>query len=233
MKCKSPKCHRVAAKAKHGYCELHAKLHGVTNPYIPAADAARVVRGLVDGGVPGDSITAATGVDRHAIAGLRRGTQNWVRRSVAQRLRAFAESPEADRWRYYPLWRAQRRLRSLMAAGWRQQRLAAALGVSQTTVSYIVTGKHGDLPHTLHMRVCALFDAHKMDAVTSPHWSTVRNGWVPPLWWDDIDDPEEQPGKTHCRVCHRPSTRALGMCSSCRARAYREEKKQQQKGKTA
>lgn len=49
--------------------------------------------------------------------------------------------------------------------------------------------------------------------------------------WDDIDDPGEQPGVTHCLRCHRNGEVLVdGLCGRCRnhdaVRRYKQRKQQ-------
>ena len=68
------------------------------------------------------------------------------------------------------------------------------------------------------------YRAHFNAPVQEPSLSARRAGWVPPMWWDDIDDPDEQPGVSHCVECHRPlKTTRSPLCKPCRKAEYRAE----------
>lgn len=90
---------------------------------------------------------------------------------------------------------SQRRLRALMAIGHSEGDLAAALGWTRRAVSGLVSGEH-DLTRAskaqavsnLYERLCTTAG----DSRRARSWAQ-RRGWAPPLAWDDIDDPTENP----------------------------------------
>jgi hypothetical protein len=90
---------------------------------------------------------------------------------------------------------SRRRLRALMAIGYSEGDLAAALGWSRRTVSGLVAGEH-DL--TRASKAQAISDVYERlcgtagDSQRARRWAQ-RRGWAPPLAWDDIDDPAENP----------------------------------------
>lgn len=104
-----------------------------------------------------------------------------------------------------------RRLQALFALGWTSTDLAARLGVGNARIGHLATdGRQQRVLRTTAAQVAALYDELCMtipqdpDILPSPRHCrvhdrqrriAVRNGWVPPLAWDDIDDPDEQPGE--------------------------------------
>lgn len=227
MKCKTPTCHRRRTHyAKHGYCELHARYHKVTNSFISARYCIRLVQHLHQQGVSISEISRGSSVDRGTIALLNREAQGKVRQSVQRKLVTYAANLNLDEVRAHPVWPTARRLQALQAAGWSQYGLAEALGSSQPVICGYTHGVQEAVPPGLARRVNDLYREHETDPVGTPTCAAKQAGWVPPMWWDDIDDPEELPGKTHCRVCHRANIHAHGMCQACSSRAYREAKNQ-------
>lgn len=90
-----------------------------------------------------------------------------------------------------------RRLQALQAIGYGYPRLAIETGISEKTLRnptyrgqwvYRVTA---DAVATVYERLC-------MTPLDGPYARRSRNmaaakGWMPPLAWDDIDDPDERP----------------------------------------
>lgn len=100
-----------------------------------------------------------------------------------------------------PVTGTQRRIQALMHLGWSQVELGRRLGVSQSQVSLLIRQRRSVTKNT-HARVSALFEALCLQippATTKGQRVSVnktralarRNGWLPPLAWDDIDsDPD-------------------------------------------
>lgn len=94
---------------------------------------------------------------------------------------------------------AARRLRALQAIGWTERQLAAQLGITQATLSLIVTTRRYILPRTGEL-VINLFDRLQSTPTTllvPRHWEAQRRELPPPLAWDEetIDDPAAQPAE--------------------------------------
>lgn len=100
----------------------------------------------------------------------------------------------------------QRRLKALMALGWTQSDIAAELGITASRVGFI-TNKYPRVYRQTAQAVSELYDRWSMivPADTGPRRRghnmrheiarrmAARKGWLPPLAWDDIDDPDEDP----------------------------------------
>lgn len=218
--CRKPTCTRVAQPARHGYCEIHARAHQVENPNIDATQATRKVEHLLANGWTTNLIATQAGVSKWSVQELAKHRSKQVRKRTHDRLQAVPDTPPT----LPPAWRTQRRLRSLQAAGWTQQELGRRLSLSQTTLSAITIGKHPYVTRKVARLVDEFYRAHFNTPVQEPSLSARRAGWVPPMWWDDIDDPDEQPGVSHCTVCHRPlATARSPLCKPCRKAKYRAE----------
>lgn len=99
---------------------------------------------------------------------------------------------------------ARRRLEALAVNGWSTPALAAVSGLSRWTLDG-VHGRRWVNPGT-HRAVCRLFDrlwdkpapcdtpSRKISAARAT-LTARRNGWLPALAWDDIDDPAETPDR--------------------------------------
>lgn len=100
----------------------------------------------------------------------------------------------------------KRRIQSLVALGWSLSELSRRAGWTRSLAALILT-REGPL-HQKTVRQCAdLYEqlsnelpphATKEDRInyTRARNLAARNGWLPPIWWDNLDDPNEQPA-TH------------------------------------
>jgi hypothetical protein len=92
-----------------------------------------------------------------------------------------------------------RRLQALAWAGWGASRLGVELGVTHTAVEIWRAGRADVRPETA-ARIAALYDRlwnatpPSRSGATRAHNHAVRNGWLPPLAWDEdtIDDPNAE-----------------------------------------
>lgn len=98
----------------------------------------------------------------------------------------------------------QRRLQALMALGWSSTEIAAAAGLPHRNhVLRILNGQKGKptlwVERKTHQWVCEVYEALSMSFSDSPYSARTRawaqrQGFLPPLAWDNPDDPSEQPG---------------------------------------
>jgi len=93
----------------------------------------------------------------------------------------------------------RRRLQALMAIGWDQHSLAVEVGVTNTRISNLVRGINPEVTSHTAARVARVYDRLSMTArdgtKAARYARTVarRQGWPPPLGWDDIDTDVEPP----------------------------------------
>lgn len=105
---------------------------------------------------------------------------------------------------------AIRRIRALQAIGWDLARIAAAGGwAAKGNVLSIL--KQDTILASTHDRIDAAYEA--LSGTPGPSIRSrrrgEREGWAPPLAWDDIDSPTEQPsGVAASVVVHERSVRA-------------------------
>ncbi len=88
-----------------------------------------------------------------------------------------------------------RRLQALAALGYPWVALAPRLHVSPTRVRQLADVVDGVVHRDTAAKVSAVFTELAATPGPSKYARTVaaRNGWVPPLAWDDIDDPAAEP----------------------------------------
>jgi transcriptional regulator with XRE-family HTH domain len=123
-----------------------------------------------------------------------------------------AEKARIDKWcrlqaakavpRRFPSVGTRRRLQALAAIGWSAEELGARLGITAQALRR--TRSHeGPVERRTHERVIALYDEISMTPGPSKRARSlaVRNGWAPPLAWDDdaLDDPNAEPAHTTAR----------------------------------
>lgn len=203
-KCERSKCTYVARTrglcAKHYTQELKLRtaagqwIPGIVDPQ-PMRDHVAALRGK---GLGLRRIADLAGVHvdglRHS---LRRTTvyAYTAARVMSVPIPATAIEASFDGARVAPIGTA-RRLQALIALGHSQRSVAARLGMEETNLSALVYGKQGQVSAGTARRVAAVFDQM---AATPGNCSrslnrAAKQGWVPPLAWDDdIDDPAARP----------------------------------------
>lgn len=114
-----------------------------------------------------------------------------------------------------------RRIHALVAIGWSMEHQAERLGINKR----VIQGFAAKSPETrtrvaTAKRYADLYDELHMTPGPSQRARLIakRKGWMPPLAWDDIDDPGEQPnlrGRPICQIagCRHPS-HSLNLCRS-------------------
>lgn len=170
------------------------KAYGQWQPEERWADIAPVRQHLLDlqaAGVGADAIAKHAQVGRQTVQKIRNGTQGRVSRPVADRLLAVT-SKHADK---LPVWPVARRLQALNALGYTARRMATDLGFTEEVLSDLLGGKRTYVLRPTTNKVAAYYEARHMTpgGNTFSVNSARRRGYLPPLAWDDIDDPNEQP----------------------------------------
>ncbi|MER6844781.1 hypothetical protein [Streptomyces platensis] len=90
-----------------------------------------------------------------------------------------------------------RRLRALFALGHSRDELARLVGVTPTSISNLVGGEYNTVRVGVAAAVRAAYDGLSMTvgSSTKNRLRAAREGWAPPLAWDedDLDNPEAGP----------------------------------------
>lgn len=134
-------------------------------------------------------------------------------------------------WRYdrahgrtyrVPALGARRRLRALMAIGWDMRTVAAMLGRHDRLDGIVRSNStQQTVTRALDRRIRVLYD--RLSATPGPsefaRGAARTHGYAPPLAWDNIDDPDEQPsgvaGKPRCSISHCDGeVKARGWCNA-------------------
>lgn len=92
---------------------------------------------------------------------------------------------------------ARRRLRALSAIGWTSQNIADAGGLKLATVERVRAGQYDRIGSKLFESIQAVYEVHEMTPrvgryAVRARRAAARKGWLPPLAWNDIDDPREK-----------------------------------------
>lgn len=98
----------------------------------------------------------------------------------------------------------QRRLQALVRLGYSWQALGDALGRSDSSAQKLATEPRAFIQRDTYRRVVDVYERlsmtlpvgdtpHKVRAITLARAKAERNGWPPPLAWDDPDNPNERP----------------------------------------
>ena len=210
-------CPNPTRRPSYPYCQKHAEANGYQQPLISTEGARVLIAELRRAGWSHSNIAREAGLGENTITGIMRNPT--MHRRTAEKLLAL-RNVEA-KTRRVQAWPYQRRLRSLQAAGHTGQHLAEALGIPTSTISFIVNGRGDWIARRQAEVIDRYWREHAADPVGAPSIAAKRGGWPVPMWWDDIDDPREKPGVTHCRECHGPDPfRSTGLCNACRSRLW-------------
>lgn len=89
-----------------------------------------------------------------------------------------------------------RRVRALVAVGWRLSDISAAIGVTAPSLSRLVNGKQRSVSVRVARAVRGLYDRaawerRRGDGSDRARAWAASNGWRSAMWWDDIDNDQE------------------------------------------
>jgi hypothetical protein len=171
---------------------------------VPAAPVAAHVRALLDAGMGWVRITRAAHSSSCTLARILNG-QELIRRTAAERILAVKYRPAPGRT--VNATGTRRRIQALMAIGHTITGIAAESGVDHSVIHDILNGA-ANVRGVTYDRIAAAYDwlAGGPPADVRPSAATVsrkraaREGWAPPIAWDDdrIDDPAATPEWTGC-----------------------------------
>lgn len=224
-KCRTPDCARVSCRPD-GWCVPCARKRGKMQPNQNADIARHHLHTLKVKGWTNDAISEATGINLGTLTNLETGHTQHCLNTTVTALRILTTQPVTGVV-YLPAWPTQRRVQSLLAAGHVGRSIAAFVGCAPTMISKLANECGVKVHRDIAVGVQAYWDTHANDPVTTPGFKYRDKPWVTPAWWDNIDDPAEQPGVSHCRRCHRDNIKYSGLCNACvqvRVKARRRER---------
>lgn len=200
----------ATARSEHQTRVDKAKAYGRYDRYVDAEPVREHVRSLQAAGMGLKTISAQPGISHGALwklmYGKRRtdGTRepsNRVLRTTADRILAI-EPVAADGARVDQTG-TTRRLQALMAIGWSASRLGERVGILGSNMSDLIHGRR-QVTGATRKTIADLYEQFWDQPPPNVEWRdkisvsrtkrfAERNGWAPPLAWDDIDDPEAAP----------------------------------------
>jgi hypothetical protein len=164
---------------------------------VDAAPVHAHIQSLLDGGMSMNAIREAGGyASRNSLLTVLR--QDTVTPRVARRIMAIRPQHDTRPGAFLDPTGTRRRLQALAVNGWTSRAIAERLGrKEQSTVLDIQSGRAATVRRWTADAVAALYD--ELWDVPGPSVKArahaQRNGWLPPLAWDDdtIDDPAAVP----------------------------------------
>lgn len=166
-------------------------------PPVPTAEAWDILDGWIARGWTAHAIASATGLKPRATQGLlynnQAGHRTAMTRPTANRIVQHRNAwPTTGR---VGATGTTRRLQALSAMGYGLTEVHDLTGLPMMTLSVLRSGGVDGTSPGNHTTVAAAFDQLAMRPGPSnrARIKATREGWVPPLAWDDIDDPTERP----------------------------------------
>lgn len=160
---------------------------------VDAAPAAAHIHALFAGGASHKSIARTVRCGINTVRQIADGTRPEIWASTRNRLLAVESAPDVRL--SVPAIGATRRVRALMALGHPVADIQAAAGISGNLVARLVSGEATGIWARSAVAVGEAYGRLSMTAGASgrSRGRAVREGWAPPLAWDDIDDPRAVP----------------------------------------
>lgn len=191
MKCARPNCPNAASPGRdRGLCTKHYRSSPLRG-YVPVDRTRERLALLRSRGVTVDMIVAS-GISTWGLRLIE--TNHRVQRSTESKMLAIPVPVELiPTGAYINGVGTRRRLQALVAIGWTQRLIGLELGVVQSRVKALT---HQDgVTARVAFEVRDVFDRLSM-TVGPSNQTRIRaaaKGWLPPLAWDDIDNPDEVP----------------------------------------
>lgn len=163
--------------------------------YLDPAPTIAHLKELVAAGYGPCAISVEAGLTKSVVRNLITGRNQYVRRDTRDKLLAVTTrtmSRRANPAAFVPILGTHRRLRALIAMGWRMDDIAAA-GVKNPATTlhqsgrWVTCAKRDEIA-AVYDRLCMTSGPSKINADRA-----VWLEYPPPLAWDDIDDPDEIP----------------------------------------
>lgn len=174
---------------------------------VDPAVARRHVERLLAAGFTVKEVKDRAGVSPRTVYNLLNGRTGSVTAGTMRRLLSVPQPTPDERHvperGYMPRFGAERRIRALVAIGHTLTELSRRTGFTRSNLCGLAHGGYRDRPNvmlqaTTWRRIAAVYDELHMTPGTGRYAKTARtiarrNGWAPPMSWDDIDDPDEVP----------------------------------------
>ena len=186
--CVRPNCTRTVYRGNRntGLCRTHYESSAEYNPRGPAVEipADHIVM-LLNRGYKIRALSLAAGLSQtHLSTALNHGLVS------AETHRKIMDLDPEDA-PTQPAYRATRRLRALMGAGWLQREIQEATGLPRPWLRNISCGTVSDTNNAYFQILKRFYEEHEADPLRPKSRYAGQVRWAPPLAWDDIDDPSE------------------------------------------
>lgn len=161
---------------------------------VPAGPVTAHVQFLVGRGMSCTQISIAAGVARATVANAAAGRNLAFNRTIADKIMTVQPRIVRDTDRV-PFTGTQRRIQALHVIGHGPLSIATATGLSTYNVRVIAHGGRGAITAATYRAVRAAYRELICTPGPSPRArkKAIRLGWLPPIAWDDIDDPNCKP----------------------------------------
>lgn len=186
-----PDCCRIASA--YDRKRRAAKRAGTWKPQVPQERVEEHLNGLLTAGATLPGIAEASGLPLRTLHGIRR--RKWVQGSTADAIFAVDRADAPPRSGHVSVIGASRRVRALAAIGWSLAEQARQLGVVTQQMSQFANETYPTITAANDQTVRGLFErlcGTPGGSVRARNYAQ-RKGWLPPLAWDDLDDPDAVP----------------------------------------
>ena len=172
---------------------------GISHSLTDRQEALRGVQSLYEEGFGIPALADTLGIHERYLGDVLRGRMTQVRGTTAHRLQSITRSmvlEKANDSFYVPAIGSRRRVEALMCLGWSQAQIdetAEALHGVRLHVNALYRSK--SVRANRHRRMAEVYEQLALRPGPSAQVKnrSLARGYAPPLAWDDIDDPNEEP----------------------------------------
>ncbi|MCV7255637.1 hypothetical protein H7J86_26080 [Mycobacterium hackensackense] len=194
----SPRCKNIAVRSKRGMCRKHYEAWIAINQPVDAEIVRAHINRLRAANLGYGRIAELSDCGQSTIRDISQGTRRYSYAPVARAI--LAVNPDVARPAKMNPIGAIRRTQAMVAHGFTEQQIGAAISVRQCNLWKYVQGTASWVRPATHDRIDAAFQtlcAQPMPAGWVPDRARRRaqkRGYVPAFaWGDDIDDPAAVP----------------------------------------
>lgn len=167
-------------------------------------EALERLKGWVEAGYSDRTIASMTGVHERTLAPIRKailaGRTRHMEHVTADKILSAKNTPTGNGW--IPSLGTVRRLQALTVMGWSMRDLAGRYDVQEPTLAELRNGKHASVRPKFARLVERIYD--ELAEVEGPSnlakARAINRGWFGPQWWDNPDDPAENPTREVVRL---------------------------------
>lgn len=187
--CRRKACTRRIDRA--GLCPQHYRT-STERGYVDPTPTRQHIYALNESGMSYRAIAAEAAMTAQGIYYLLHGSTT-IQKATAQRILRIPIGGDG----LVPCLGARRRIQALAVMGWPQKEIAARIGETHKHLSQFIQRER--ITADKARRIAAVYDQLSMTQGPSQQCRERAKaaGWLPPLAWDDIDDPDETPDLGH------------------------------------